>query len=216
VQAEQRVRVGACDVLLVGTIAGFAPDAERVRAAFASHAPDLLGLGVPAEDLPTLHLLAEHPERAGELPDLDEAEAHFQGLLGRFGEASRIPSPDLEAAYQAALAAGVPVEALDLDDVSHSTSYTKGMKVRHLVMASRRRKKALKSSFPKATDAYALAAQWDAALAAGPMRELEHEREAHMAQRIRELAATRRSLLAIVPAARLPGVAQALAPPAEA
>jgi hypothetical protein len=206
------VRIGACDVLLLGTIAGFAPDAERVRAAFASHAPDAVGLGVPAEDLPTLRLLAEHPERAAELPELDDAEAHFQGLLARFGP-TRVPSPDLEAAHHAATAAGVPVAALDLDDVTHSVSYTKGMKVRHLIRASSRRKKALKSTFPQAADAYALATLWDAALCVGPMRALEREREAHMAARVRELAAGSTSLLAIVPVARLAGVVQALAVP---
>jgi hypothetical protein len=197
-------------VRLLGTVAGFAPDADRVRAAFAQQRPDHLGLGVPAEDLPTLRLLAEQPERRSELPELDDAETHFQGLLARFGESGRIPSPDLEAAYQGAAAAGVPIAALDLDDVSHSASYTKGMKVRHLMRASSRRKKALKSSFPQASDAYHLAALWDAALAVGPMRKLEQEREAHMAARLRELTGESRALLAIVPVSRLAGIVQAL------
>lgn len=200
-----RVRVGACDLLLLGTVAGFAPDADRVRAAFASHRPDRLGLGVPLEDLPTLRLLAEHPERRGELPGLHEEEAHFQGLLARFGEA-RVPSPDLEAAEQCASAAGVPVEALDLDDVAHSTAYTKGMKVRHLIRSSARRKKALKSTFPEALDAYDLAVRWDAALAVGPLWALERNREAHMAARLREMAREGGRLLAVVPVARLAGI----------
>ncbi|HUR62243.1 MAG TPA: hypothetical protein VM286_07775 [Candidatus Thermoplasmatota archaeon] len=212
-QAEARVRVGPCEVLLLGTIAGFVPDADRVRAALAGHKPDVLGLGVPADDLPTLRLLAEHPEKSGELPLLDEAEAHFQELLKRYGP-TRVPSPDLEAAQQVAAAAGIPLEALDLDDLSHSAAYTKGMKVRHLVLASSRRKKALRSGFPDALGAYDLARRWDAALAVGPMRELEREREREMARRITGLAATSRRMLCIVPVARLAGVVAALASPA--
>jgi hypothetical protein len=206
---EARLRVGSCDILLLGTIAGFAPDAERVRAAFAAHRPDRVGLGVPAEDLPTLRLLAAEPHRAAELPDLDEVEAHFQGLLARFGP-TRVPSPDLEAAERCAAAAGVPIEALDLDDLAHSASYTQAMKVRHLMRATSRRKKALKNGFADAQDPYDLAARWDAALAVKPMRALEREREAHMAARLRELAGQSRNLLAIVPAARLAGIVQAL------
>jgi hypothetical protein len=211
-EREARLRVGGCDVLLLGTIAGFAPDEERVRAAFAAHHPAVVGLGVPAEDLPTLRLLAEEPARRGELPELDEAEVHFQDLLARFG-ATRVPSPDLEAAYQAATSAAVPIMALDLDDVSHSVAYTQGMKVRHLVRAAHRRKKALKSSFPQAQDAYELAALWDAALAVGPMRALEGERERYMAARLREVSQGYAAALAIVPVARLAGIVQALQAP---
>jgi len=209
VDPEARRRVGGCGLLLLGTVAGFVPEADRVRAAFATHRPELLALGVPPEDLPTLRLLAEHPERAQDLPALDEAEARRQELLRRFG-ATRVPSPDLEAAFAQAQEAGVPVEALDLDDVAHSAAYTHGMKVRHLVRASSRRKKALKADFAGARSAHELAVAWDEALAVDPMRELERLRERHMAQRLGELAAGRQSLLAIVPVQRLAGVLASL------
>jgi hypothetical protein len=44
------------------------------------------------------------------------------------------------------------------------------------------------------------------------MRKLEAERAAHMARRIQELAAGGGAMLAIVPVALLPAVAQALRP----
>lgn len=206
---EARLQVGGCALLLLGTIAGFAPDGERVRAAFVEARPDRVALGVPPEDLPILRLLADHPERRGDLPDLDEAEAHFQGLLQRFG-ATRVPSPDLEAAMGSARAAGVEPQAIDLDDPSHSSAYTQAMKVRHLWRSSARRKKALQADFAQAPDAYALAAAWEEALMVGPLRRLEAAREAHMASRLREVAAGGRSLLAIVPSPRLAGVVKAL------
>jgi hypothetical protein len=210
---ETRLRLGGCDLLVMGTIAGFVPDADRVRAAFAAHRPDRIALGVPPEDLDALRVLAEHPERHAELPGLDEMEARFQQLLGRFG-ATRVPSPDLEALYALAAAAGIPLESLDLDDLAHSHAYTERMKVRHLIRSSARRKKALKNDFAGAPDAYALAAAWDASLESKPMRQVEALREDHMAMRLRVLAAVSNRLLAVVPVVRLAGVVLRLAPQA--
>ncbi|MES2155254.1 MAG: hypothetical protein V4510_08990 [bacterium] len=59
---EARLRLGQCDVLVVGTIAGFVPDAARIDAAFAAHRPDRVALGIPPEDLATLGTLASAPQ----------------------------------------------------------------------------------------------------------------------------------------------------------
>jgi hypothetical protein len=59
---EARLRIGGCDVLLLGTIAGFVPDGARVGAAFATFSPDRVALGIPAEDLEALRVLAAAPE----------------------------------------------------------------------------------------------------------------------------------------------------------
>lgn len=61
---EARLRIGSCDVLLLGTIAGFVPDAARVQAAFDAHKPDHVALGIPAEDLEPLRVLAAHADPA--------------------------------------------------------------------------------------------------------------------------------------------------------
>jgi len=206
---ETPLRVGGCDVLLLGTIAGFAPDGERVQAAFRRHQPDTVGLGVPAEDLAGLEAIAQDPEAfRGMVPPDDAAGRHLE-LLKRFGEI-RIPSPDLEAAYGLAKAGGVAMEALDLDDHAYAQEYTRRVKLLHLWAAKPRQKRLLRQEF-QAADAYDLDAQWDRqANAPKPLRELEALREQAMAARIRALAASSRRLLAVVPAARFAGVAALL------
>lgn len=61
---EARIRIGDCDIQLVGTIAGFVADAERVKVAFETLRPERVALGVPPEDLDTLRTLATHEHPA--------------------------------------------------------------------------------------------------------------------------------------------------------
>jgi pheromone shutdown protein TraB len=63
-------------------------------------------------------------------------------------------------------------------------------------------------------DAYEVAAAWDAIVnAPRALARVEAERERHMAGRVREEAASRARLLAVLPAARFPGVMAHLAKP---
>lgn len=249
---DAKIRLGHCDLLVVGTIAGFVPDAERVDAAFTRHNPDRVALGVPQEDLAALAMLAAAPDpkamiganqemprlkkrrftdpgigaagldslprpKQGELPSaegtdeapisgLDAASARFLELLARFGP-TRLPSPDLEVAHRRARAAGVSLVAIDLDDATHADAFTERMKVRHIIRSNRRERAMMDQPFSEAQDAYALAMQWDAEQTrVKPLAEIERLRERHMAMRLRELAGSSARLLAIVPAARLPGI----------
>ena len=200
-----RIRLGSCSLHVVGTIAGFVPDATRVRAAFES-APEAVALGVPQEDLAALEALWKEPATTQELVEPDVASEHLLKLLARFG-ATRIPSPDLETAYALAKEANIPVLALDLDDIQHASLYTQRVKVRHLWWAPRREKRLLRKTFDEAGDPYDLAITWDRETnASKPIRELEAMREEHMAKRIREASATCQRLLAIVPAPRFAGI----------
>ncbi len=201
---QARIRIGSCDILVVGTLLGFVPDGERVRQAFQAFHPDLLALAVPAEDLDALARLAS-PDKP-ELPETDEVDHHILTILGRYG-ATRVPSPDLEAAHDEATRAKLPIEAIDLDDAAHTQLYTSNVKLRHLVQAASIRKKLLSKDFADSPDAYAFALAWDAAWNKPKgFARVEAEREAHMAQRIRDLAHGHQRLLAVVPATRFGGI----------
>lgn len=206
---QARLRVAGHDVLVLGTIAGFVPDAERVRQAYDAFRPQVLALGVPPEDLPGLDALAAAGEKP-ELPELDEATERLLGLLAPFG-ATRIPSPDLEAAHALARADAVPIVALDLDDDAHAALFTTNVKFLH-VLQSNATKSRLMRKPPKgpAGDAYAVAAAWDASWNRPKgLRAVEDEREAHMARRLREEAA-KGTVLAVVPSVRLAGIVRHL------
>jgi hypothetical protein len=205
---QTRIRLGRCDVLLLGTIPGFVPDGARVSQAFDAFHPDAVALGVPPEDLPALDSIAEHgpPE---DLPGLDDATEKLMELLKPFGD-TRIPSPDFEVAHARARKAGLPLEAIDMDDASHSALFTKSVKFHHVVQSNGIKGRLIKKGVSGA-DAYEIADTWDAAWSAPKgLRRVEEERENFMARRIQELAAGASRLLVVLASPRLAGIVQRL------
>lgn len=208
---QVRLRLGACDVLVVGTVPGFVPDGERVTQAFHAFLPDAVALGVPPEDVRTLEALAGADPKP-ELPEPDEVTARLLELIAPFG-GTAVPSPDLERATALAKERGLPLLALDLDDAAHAQLYTKNVKFRHVVQSNSVRRRLLKDGVQGA-DAYAVAAAWDAAWTRPKgLRAVEEAREEHMAGRLREAAEGRSRLLAVVPAVRLDAIAARLRGP---
>lgn len=200
---QARLQVAGHDVLLLGTIAGFGPEADRVRQAYDAFRPQAVALGVPPEDLASLDALTVK-ERQAELPPLDVADEKLLSLLAAFGP-TRIPSPDLEAAHDLAKADGVPLAALDLDDESHASAFTRHVRFVHVLQSNAIKSRLLKRGVGGA-DAYAVAANWDAAWTRPKgLRRVEDEREAWMAQRLRAEAA-KGTVLAVVPSVRLAGI----------
>ncbi len=207
---QARLSVAGHDVLILGTIAGFVPDGERVRQAYDAFHPSVVALGVPPEDLAALDHLASVAGAASppDLPPLDEAQERLLAQLAAFG-ATRIPSPDLEAAHACAKADGVPLAALDVADAEHAALFTRHVKFWHVVQSNAIKSRLLKHGVTGA-DVYEVAANWDAAWnkPAG-LRHLETDREAHMATQLRDVCRAG-SVLAIVPSTRLAGILRSL------
>lgn len=204
---QSRLTVAGHDVLLLGTVAGFVPDADRVRQAFDAFRPQQIALGVPPEDLAALEQLAKTP-KPEDLAVLDEASEKLLALVGAFGP-TRIPSPDLEAAHALSQESGLPLHAIDLDDESHANAFTTNVKFYHVVQSNSIKSRLLRKGVTGA-DAYAVANAWDAAWTKPKgLHRVEALREAHMAERLRELASNG-SVLALVPSARLTGIVAAL------
>ncbi len=208
------VRVGSCSILLVGTIPGFVPDGDRVQSAYDKHQPDAVALGIPPEDVDGLAALATNPSLAEEFPEPSPQDERFFSLLEPWGQ-TRVPSPDLDAAYARATSDGAPVSALDLDDEAHSSLYIKTVNFRTVIRSGRLLKKLLKATFD-AADAYDLAVQWDRFQnRLKPLMAVEAAREEHMANGLRALAKDHARVLAVVHVARLEGVVDALSKPAD-
>jgi hypothetical protein len=211
---QARLRLGDCDLLLVGTVPGFAPDGERVEQAFHAFLPDCVALGVPPEDVRTLERLAGADPKP-ELPEPDDVTARLLELVGQFGPTA-IPSPDLERATALALDAGVPLAALDIDDAEHATLYTKHVKFRHVVQSNSVKRRLLKDGVQGA-DPYEVSAAWDAAWTRPKgLRRVEEAREAWMADRLRILAGRHQRVLAVLPSVRLAAIVALLSPQAVA
>lgn len=160
-----------------------------------------------------------HPEPLPEIPDdgdagrfagLDAPTAHLLSLLSRFGVTGPVPA-DLVAAQRSAMAAGIPLAALDLDDAAHTERVTKELGMFGLVGRSRADRALLKQSFSDAASPYDLACRFDATRAATKgLRRVEEAREEEMASQLAALAARNRSIVAVVPVARFAGVVRRL------
>ncbi len=201
-QLEATVQIGDAKVHLIGTIAGFVPDAERVRLAL-ENGPERICLGIPPEDLEALSALHDQPDRAEELPELDEWTQRLFEHLAPFGE-TRIPSPELEIAFAHAARHDIPLTALDLDDATHTEAHTHSLKLRHIVRMNTARNRMLKKPF-EAETAHELAVAWDAAEhSVKPLQAIQGLREKHMANQLR--THSHGDTVAIVPIARLAGV----------
>lgn len=204
---QARLQRHGQDLLLLGTVAGFVPDGERVRQAYEAFHPTTVALGVPPEDVAALDHLATAGSREA-FDGLDAAQTRLLDLLAPFGP-TRIPSADLEAAHACARADGVALQALDLDDAEHAALFTRHVKFWHVVQSNAIQSRLLKHGVSGA-DAYEVANNWDAAWNKPKgLQRLEAAREARMAERLDE-AARKGSVLAVVPSARLPGIVKAL------
>lgn len=207
---DTRIDVDGTPIILLGTIAGFVPDGRRVQDAFERHNPAVLALGIPPEDLEGLHTLAADPDV--DLPDIDPISERLFEWLAPFGD-TRIPSPDLDAAFAAATKASTPMEALDMDDEDHTAIYIRANKFRHVLKSGRVQRKLLKQDFSGHADAQSLVLAWDAYQNKLPsLQAVEAAREEHMAERLREIVAATRGemVLAVVPLARLDGIRSSL------
>lgn len=199
------LRIGACDCRILGTVAGWMADGARVHEAADAFRPEAIALGIPPEDLDPLGALVADPLLAEDLPDLDGHDGHFIDLLRQWGDIQVAPSPDLASAH----ATGLPLHAIDLDDEAHTDLYTRRVKVHHLVQRASAHKRLLKAKFPD--DAHGFALEWDRILCrVRPLALLEQDREAHMAECIRDLAHDHARLLVVLPAARFAGVVEKL------
>lgn len=203
VAPQARLTIAGHDVLLLGTVAGYVPDGDRVRQAYDAFRPQTVALGVPAEDLAGLDVLARGPSPE-EMPDLDDASQRLLQMISAYGP-TRIPSPDLEAAHAVAQGDGVPLRSLDLDDDAHAEAFTSNVNFLHVLQSNAIKSRLMRRGI-KGNDAYDLATAWDAAWTRPKgLRKVDALREAHMAERLQELARSG-SVLAVVPCARLPGI----------
>lgn len=187
----------------MGTIPGFVPDGDLVRAKIAELQPDVIALGIPPEDLDGLRQLLEKPELMDDIPEIDGIEALLMSALMEHGDVQVVPSPDLQAVMES----GFPVIAIDMDDATHTDLYTESVKIRHLVQKGRIAKKLEKKPI-KHEDPHEMVRAWDAAQAkVAPIAALERKCEEFMADELKKLEG---NVLAIVHTARRAGVEKLL------
>ena len=189
---------------LLAVVRGLSSETLTVRRAIESVRPEVIGLSIGPEELRTLRSYDGGPLA----PENFEEEIYVAGLSA--WEPPIKPPPCFSDAIKAADARGVPVEAIDMDEVTYTDNYVDCVSAFEVMFQGRLEKRLTKKRF-RAANPRDFVLEWDAEVNGSPgFRRLQARREAFMAGRLRELAASRPSVLAIIEVERAQGVRAAL------
>jgi hypothetical protein len=185
-------------------IRGLPSEAETVRRAIAATRPSVIGLSIGPEELESLRTYGGGPVA----PENFEEEIYVAGLSA--WEPPVKPPPCFSDAIKAADAQRVPVEAVDMDEVTYTESYVNCVSGLEVVFVGRMEKRLTKKRF-RAANPRDFVLEWDAEVNGSPgFQRLQARREAFMAARLRELATSKPSVLAIIEVERADGVRASL------
>ena len=199
------IPVGDCRVCILPVVNGIASEADRVREAFEGFEAYGVSLGIEG-----IQAIKGRVQLEGEfeVSELDLAYAHRMQELT--GEQVEIPSPAMCVLVDMCQEAGVDVLPLDMNDVAFTELYCETVKAWDFVKEHRMAKKGMKRRFSSTTPLQ-FALDWDEYVnEVKGYRQVSEKREAYIANRIREVARIKRSLLAVIEAERADGVARLL------
>jgi hypothetical protein len=198
------VRLDRATIRFLPVVRGLPSEASTVRLAIESTRPTAVGLSIGPEELRTLRSYDGGPLG----PDNFEEEIYVAGLSA--WEPAIKPPPCFSDAIKAADARGVPIEAVDMDEATYTESYVDCVSALEVVFQGRLEKRLTKKRF-RATNPKDFVLEWDAEVNASPgFARLQQRREAFMAGRLREIAASHDSVLAVIEVERAHGVRTAL------
>ena len=137
-----------------------------------------------------------------------EEEVYVAGLSA--WEAPIKPPPCFSDAVRVADARHLPVEAIDMDEITYTESYVDCVSALEVVFQGRLEKRLTRKQF-RAETPRDFVLEWDAEVNGSPgFQRLQARREAFMAGRLREIAAAQTSVLAAIEVERAQGVRKAL------
>lgn len=204
-----------CQIELVGTIQGLKGEARHVEDAWDRlGVADVVALGVGAEDIDNLVRMGESPQAVSDFlsQELDTGsyEEAILPQLSRFGDIA-MPPDDLLRAESYAREAGIPLVPVDLDDEAHADLYVAHLSGWQMIRGQMKQKRLVGGSAEAADSPEGLMLLWDRTFRSlKGYDKVEEVREAHMAERLRELAKEHDRMLVVLPYARSIGVARRL------
>ena len=200
------VRLDRATVHILPVVRGLPSESETVRRAIESARPSAIGLSIGPEELESLRAYGGGPLE----PENFEEEIYVAGLSA--WEPPVKPPPCFDAAIRAADGKRVPVEAIDMDEVTYTESYVNCVSALEVVFVGRLERRLSKKRF-LAKNPRDFVLEWDAEVNASPgFQQLQARREAFMAGRLREIASSRDPVLAVIEVERAQGVRAALSP----
>ena len=189
---------------LLAVVRGLSSETLTVRRAIESVRPEVIGLSIGPEELRTLRSYDGGPLA----PENFEEEIYVAGLSA--WEPPIKPPPCFSDAIKAADARGVPIEAIDMDEVTYTENYVDSVSTLEVIFQGRLERRLAKKRFDARTPQEFVLA-WDAEVNGPPgFARLQAKREAFMAARLRQIAAEGASVLAVIEVERTKGLLAAL------
>jgi hypothetical protein len=201
-------------VLLIAPVRGLTAEVGPAIAALVDFRPELVGIGLSAEEMRGLvdYFVVSEAEPVVPLSPTETSEVRG---LSRFGEV-RVPNPSFVEILRWGRAQGVPVEPLDPSDEESAHLFADNIGYVELVRRTvRERRISRNPPAPSTPDEFALA--WDRTVAVGRgSRDLARARDGHLARELSRLRAGRRRAAVVVDRERFEEVRQFLTagPPA--
>jgi hypothetical protein len=200
------VRINGAEVVVIGVLKGLVKDEEKVAKAFADCLPDAIGISTSKEELAALRVKETHSDY-----ELSTLEQIYKVYMEHFGEV-RLPTPAYLKAIELADASRIPLIPIDLNDVEFTDLYCKRIRGLDMVRESFYTRSIKRRKY-KIGSAEEFALDWDRKVnRAKGFRQLERDREEHMALTLRNMSSKYRRILAVVEYERSAGVVRSLQP----
>src|SRR5256886_8542253 len=155
------VQLDRATIRLLPVVRGLPSEAETVRRATDSPRPAAIGISIGPEELIAFGSSDGGPLSAENF----EEEIYVAGLSA--WERAINPPPCFSEAIKAADARGVPIEAVDMDEVTYTESYVDCVSGLEVVFQGRFEKPLTKKRFP-ATNPRDFVLEWDAEVDGAP------------------------------------------------
>lgn len=198
------VRLGDASVRILPVVRGLPSETSVVARAIDATAPAVVALSIGPEELATLRTY-DGPALG---PENFEEEVYVAGLSA--WETPIKPPPCFSEAIRAADARDIRVEALDMDDVTYTENYVDCVSALEVIFQGRLERHLAKKHF-RATNPRDFVLEWDKEVNGSPgFARLQARREAFLTSRLREIAETGGTVLAVIEVERVKGVLAAL------
>ena len=198
------VRLGLASVTILSVVRGLPSERSTVADAIRTTNPNVVALSIGPEELETLRAYHGGPLE----PENFEEEIYVAGLSA--WEPPLKPPPCFTEAVRVAEKQGTRLEAIDMDEVTYTENYVDSVSTLEVIFQGRLERRLAKKRFDARTPQEFVLA-WDAEVNGPPgFARLQTKREAFMAARLRQIAAGRASVLAVIEVERTKGVLAAL------
>lgn len=188
---------------ILGVVKGLVSEAEKVEEFLKRFKPDVIGLGVSAEEVEGLR---EYIKKGGELPQLSAIEEIYAEKLSAYGDVG-YPPPAYERCMIYSTNNGISILPLDIPEEEYTEIYCKAVRTRDLILQSFRIR-GLRRKRIAALHAEEFEIDWDNLINRfGGFKIVEMEREKYMAQELKKIEGR---VVAVIELARALGVAKRL------